>query len=63
MNSCSCIFSEENWDEVVTRCDKCQYIFDNYEKIQKEEKVKRSGKKKQDIHSQLFEKVIYQNNC
>jgi hypothetical protein len=44
--SCSCIFSEDDWDEVVTRCAECQFIFENFDKIQKEEKVKRLIKNK-----------------
>ncbi len=57
MNSCSCIFSKEDWDEVVTRCVKCQYIFENYDKIQKEEKVKRSGKKKRIVFVKRRNKI------
>jgi hypothetical protein len=37
--SCSCIFSEDEWDEVVKRCVVSQYNFDNHDQIQKEEKV------------------------
>lgn len=61
MNSCSCIFSEEDWDEVLTRCDKCQYIFDNYDKIQKEEKVKRLGKKKRIVFEKRRNKKYIRN--
>jgi hypothetical protein len=44
--SCSCIFSEDDWDEVVKRCVECQYNFDKHDQIQKEEKVKRAIKNK-----------------
>ncbi len=44
--SCSCIFSEDDWDDVVKRFVKCQYNFDNHDQIQKEEKVKRTIKNK-----------------
>jgi hypothetical protein len=44
--SCSCILSEDDWDEVVTSCAECQFIFDPFDKIQKEEKVKRLIKNK-----------------
>jgi hypothetical protein len=50
---CSCIFSEDDWDEVVTRCAEFQFIFDNFDKIQKEEKVKRFIKKKKFLRNYL----------
>jgi hypothetical protein len=62
--SCSCIFSEDDWDEVVKRCVECQYNFDNHDQIQKEEKVKRAinvslmKREETKIHAQLFEKLI-----
>jgi hypothetical protein len=65
--SCSCIFSEDDWDEVVKRCVECQYNFDNRDQIQKEEKVKRAIKNKRSVsekkrNKKLFEKVISKNN-
>jgi hypothetical protein len=36
--SCSCIFSEDAWDEVVKRCVVCQYNFDHHDQIQKKRK-------------------------
>ena len=48
--SCSCIFSEDDWDEVVKRCVECQYNFDNRDQIQKEEKVKRAIKNKRIVN-------------
>ncbi len=65
--SCSCFFSEDDWDEVVKRCVECQYNFDNRDQIQKEEKVKRAIKNKRSVsekkrNKKLFEKVISKNN-
>jgi hypothetical protein len=62
----SCIFSEDDWDEVVKRCVKFQYNFDNHDQIQKEEKVKRTIKKKRSvnenedikIHAQFLKKLF-----
>ncbi len=57
--SSSCIFSEDDWDEVVKRCVKCQYNFDNHDQIQKEEKVKRTIKNKRIVN----EKRRNKNSC
>ena len=57
--SCSCIFSEDDWDEAVKRCVECQYNFDNRDQIQKEEKVKRAIKNKRIVN----EKKRNKNSC
>jgi hypothetical protein len=48
--SCSCIFNEDAWDEVVKRCVVCHYNFDYHDQIQKEEKVKRINKNKRIVN-------------
>jgi hypothetical protein len=59
--SCSCIFSEDDWHEVVKRCVKCQYNFDNHDKIQKEEKVKRTIKNKRIVIEKRRNKKFMRN--
>ena len=59
--SCSCIFSEDDWDEVVTRCAECQFIFDNFDNIQKEEKVKRLIKNKRIVLEKRRNKKFLRN--
>ncbi len=51
--SCSCIFSEDDWDKVVIRCAECQFIFDNLDKIQK-----KSFEKKVELKNQLFHAIL-----
>jgi hypothetical protein len=59
--SCSCIFSEDDWDEVVKRCVECQYNFDNRDQIQKEEKVKRAIKNKRIVNEKKRNKKFMRN--
>ena len=59
--SCSCIFSEDDWDEVVTRCVECQYVFENYDQIQKEEKIKRLRKNKRIVFERKRNKIFVRN--
>jgi hypothetical protein len=59
--SCSCIFSEDDWDEVVNRCVECQYNFDNRDQIQKEEKVKRAIKNKRIVNEKKRNKKFMRN--
>ena len=60
--SCSCIFSEDDWDEVVKRCVKFQYNFDNHDQIQKEEKVKRTIKNKRIVIEKRRNKKFMRND-
>ena len=57
----SCIFSEEDWDEVLSRCAKCQYIFENLEEIQKDEKVERFKKNKRIVFERRRNKIYKRN--
>jgi hypothetical protein len=57
----SCIFSEDDWDEVVKRCVECQYNFDNRDQIQKEEKVKRAIKNKRIVSEKKRNKKFMRN--
>jgi hypothetical protein len=57
----SCIFSEEDWDEVLLRCAKCQNIFENFHKIQKDEKVERFKKKKRIVFERKRNKIYIRN--
>jgi hypothetical protein len=59
--SCSCIFSEDNWDEVVKWWVECQYNFDNRDQIQKEEKVKRAIKNKRIVNEKKRNKKFMRN--
>jgi hypothetical protein len=59
--SCSCIFSEDDWDEVVKRCVVCQYNFDNHDQIQNEEKVKRMIKNKRIVNEKRRNKKFMGN--
>ena len=59
--SCSCIFSEDDWDEVVTRCVECQYVYENYDQIQKEEKIKRLRKNKRIVFERKRNKIFVRN--
>ena len=59
--SCSCIFSENDWDEVFKRCVVCQYNFDNHDQIQKEEKVKSAIKNKRIVNEKKGNKKFMRN--
>ncbi len=59
--SCSCILSEDDWDEVVKRCVECQYNFDNRDQVQKEEKVKRAIKNKRIVNEKRRNKQFMRN--
>jgi len=60
--ACSvCIFSEEDWDEVLSRCAKCQYIFENFDKIQKDEKVERFKMNKRILFERKRNKIYKRN--
>jgi hypothetical protein len=59
--SCSCIFSEDDWDEVVKRCVKCVYNFENHDQIQKDEKVKRPIKNKRIVNEKRRNKKFISN--
>jgi hypothetical protein len=59
--SCSCIFSEDDWDESVKWFVKCQYNLDNHDQIQNEEKVKRTIKKKRIVNEKRRNKRFMRN--
>jgi hypothetical protein len=55
--SCSCIFSEDDWDEVVKRCVECQYNFD------KKFKKKRKSSVQLRINVSLMKREEIKNSC
>jgi hypothetical protein len=57
----SCIFSEEDWDEVLSRCAKCQNIYENFDKIQKDENVERFKKNKRIVFERKRNKIYIRN--
>ncbi len=57
--SCSCIFSEDDWDEVVKRCVVCQYNFDNHDQIKK----KRKSSVQLRINVSLTKRNEIKNSC
>ena len=58
---CTCLFSDEDWDLVFQRFQNCQYIFDNFDKHQKDEKKERMMKEKRLGFEKRRNKVYMRN--